>query len=433
MKFICDFEIHSRYSRACSKNISLEEIARWAQIKGIKLVGTGDFTHPFWFKEIKEKLEEKERGFFSLKEQYIKLANKNKDIPIAIKKDAVRFLLSAEVNCIYHKNQKLRKVHHIILAPDLATVEKINESLSWYGKLASDGRPIITLSSKELLKKLLDINVQILLIPAHCWTPWFGIFGSKSGYDSLEECFDELTKYVYAIETGLSSDPEMNWRIPWLKDVAILSSSDAHSCPKIGREATCFDTEFSYNGLYEAIKTNSSSKIAYTIEFFPEEGKYHYDGHRHCNISLSPLESEKYGGICPHCSLPFTLGVLNRVYKLGKQGIIEKPMNRPPFYKIVPLEEVLSEVFGLPVGSKTLRIKYFETVGALGEEFKILLELDFHEIQQLNERLAEAVTKIRKGEIVIKPGYDGVFGVVRVFPESQYVAEEENIFQEPLL
>lgn len=432
MKFICDFEIHSRYARACSKNITLEEVARWAQIKGIKLIGTGDFTHPFWYKEIKEKLEEKEPGFFSLKDQFLARANKNTDIPIAIKKDAVRFLLTSEVNCIYPKNKKLRKVHHIILAPDLKTVDKINESLSWYGKLASDGRPTITLSSKNLLKIVLNANPFTLLIPAHVWTPWFGIFGSKSGYDSLEECFEEMTHYVYAIETGLSSDPEMNWRIPWLKDKAILSSSDAHSCPKIGREATCFNTEFNYNGLYQAIKSNSSSKIAYTIEFFPEEGKYHYDGHRNCNLSLSPEETMKYNDICPKCGMSLTLGVLNRVHKLGSQVITAKPVNRPPFHKIVPLEEVLSEVMALPSGSRVLRAKYFEAVQELGEEFKILIDLDIPAIADFNQKLAEAINKMRQGDIMIKPGYDGVFGEVRLFREEETSVKEVSASQDRL-
>lgn len=432
MKFICDFEIHSRYARACSKNITLEELARWAQIKGIKVIGTGDFTHPFWLKEIKEKLEEKEPGFFGLKDQYILLANKNTNMPIAIKKDAIRFLLSAEVNCVYHKNKKLRKIHHIILAPDLKTVEKINESLSWYGKLSSDGRPTITLSSKDVLKTVLTIHPETLLIPSHVWTPWFGIFGSKSGYDSLEECFEEMSPYVYAIETGLSSDPEMNWRIPWLEDKAILSSSDAHSCPKIGREATCFDSEFNYNGIYKAIKSNSSSQIVYTIEFFPEEGKYHYDGHRHCGICLSPAKSVKYNNICPKCNMPFTLGVLNRIHRLGSSSIFQKPAHRPPFYKIVPLEEVLSEVFNLPLGSKTLRNKYFETIQTLGEEFKILIDLDILTISDFNHRLAQAIDKMRKGDIVIKPGYDGVFGKVSIFSKDQFSPQNPTATQDTL-
>jgi len=272
--------------------MDLDNLDRWAVIKGIKVMGTGDFTHPKWFGEIKEKLEPAEAGLFKLR---------GADSP-------TRFLLTSEISCIYKKGGKVRKVHIIIFAPSIEAVDKINTQLNKIGNLHSDGRPILGLDAKELTKIVLDADKNCLVVPAHAWTPWFAVFGSKSGFDSLEDCFDEYTKYIYAIETGLSSDPAMNWRLSQLDNVTLISNSDSHSPQKIGREANVFDAELSYGGIADAIKTKDKNKFLYTIEFFPEEGKYHFDGHKDCNLSLSPKESKKYNNICPKCKKPLIIG-----------------------------------------------------------------------------------------------------------------------------
>ena len=284
MKFIADFHIHSKYSRATSKDMDLENLQKWAKIKGIKVLGTGDFTHPGWFKNLKSELEPAETGLYRFK--------------LKTPKDETRFILTAEISCIYNKNNRTRKIHLIIFSPSFEICEKINARLGWVGNLKADGRPILGMDAKELLKISLDSSKNCLVVPAHAWTPWFSIFGSKSGFDSIEECFDEYSRYIFAIETGLSSDPAMNWRLSILDKITLISNSDSHSPAKIGREANIFDTEISYPAITEAIKTKDPQKFLSTIEFFPEEGKYHYDGHRLCGISLSPKETKKYNNIC---------------------------------------------------------------------------------------------------------------------------------------
>ena len=306
MKFAADFHIHSKYSRATSPQMDLENLDKWAKIKGIKVLGTGDFTHPEWFKNLEEKLEPAEAGLFKLK---------NSDSP-------TRFILTSEISCISFK-----------------TAEKINTQLAKIGNLRADGRPILGLDAKELAKIVLDADKDCAVIPAHAWTPWFAIFGSKSGFDSVEECFEEYSKHIYAIETGLSSDPAMNWRLSQLDKVALISNSDAHSPHKIGREANVFDTEINYQSIFDAIKYKDPKKFLYTIEFFPEEGKYHYDGHRLCNLSLSPAESKKYNNICPRCAKPLVIGVLNRVEELADRPERFRPKNAIPFKSLIPLEE----------------------------------------------------------------------------------------------
>ncbi|MCX6738410.1 MAG: endonuclease Q family protein, partial [Candidatus Parcubacteria bacterium] len=308
MEFIADLHIHSKYSRATSPEADLDHIYESAKIKGIQVVGTGDFTHPKWIQEIEQKLEPAEQGLFKMKKS----------------QDEIRFLLSSEISCIYKYKDKVRKVHNIILAPSLEAVKKINETLSKIGNIHSDGRPIIGLNSKELLKIALEADENCLFVPAHCMTPWFAIFGSKSGFDSIEECFDEYSKYIFALETGLSADPANIWLIPDGRRVALISNSDAHSPSKLGREANVFNTELSYSGIVEAIKSKDNKKFLYTIEFFPQEGRYYYDGHRACDISLSPAESKRYNNICPVCGKPLTLGVMNRIVKLSdkEEGFI---------------------------------------------------------------------------------------------------------------
>jgi len=311
MKFIADFHIHSKYSRATSPQMDLEHLAETAKIKGIKVLSTGDFTHPEWFANLKEKLETAEPGLFRLKIKDSRFRD-----------NETRFILTSEISCIYSKNGKVRKIHVLIFAPDFETVEKINTQLGWIGNLKADGRPILGLDVKELAKVVLNVSEDCLIVPAHLMTPWFSLFGSKSGFDSIEECFEDYSKYIFAGETGLSASPAMLWRMPDGRRITLISNSDAHSAPHIGREANVFEgNELSYNSIINAIKntgaTRADLRLVYTIEFFPEEGKYHYDGHRNCGISLSPAETKKYHGICPRCGKPLTVGVLSRVEKLA--------------------------------------------------------------------------------------------------------------------
>lgn len=313
MKIITDFHIHSKYARATSPNMNLENLSVWAEKKGIQVISTGDFTHPVWFKELKEKLEPAEQGLYKLKGA----------------ESPTRFILTTELSCIYTKKGKGRRVHLLLFAPSLETVEKINTQLGWIGNLKSDGRPMLGIDAKEVVKITLAASPECLVVPAHIWTPWYSVFGSKSGFDSLEECFDEYTKYIYAIETGLSSDPAMNWRLSALDNITLISNSDAHSPPKIGREANVFNVEMSYGAISEAIKTKDPAKFLYTIEFFPEEGKYHYDGHRLCKVSLPPEKSKKLNNICPACGKPLTIGVLNRVEELADRPEGIKPKGEP--------------------------------------------------------------------------------------------------------
>jgi len=402
MKFFADFHIHSKYSRATSPLMDLENLDIWAKIKGIKVLGTADFTHPTWFKEIKEKLSPAEPGLFSLK---------NSD-------SGTRFILTSEISCIYSKDGTVRKVHIIIFAPSIETVEKINEKLGEIGNLKADGRPILGLDAKELVKIALDANENCLVVPAHAWTPWFAIFGSKSGFNSIEECFEEYSKHIYAIETGLSSDPAMNWRLSQLDKVNLISNSDAHSLPKIGREANVFDTELSYEGIIDAIKNKNPSslklrraRLLHTVEFFPEEGKYHYDGHASCNFSCKPEESKKYGNICPKCKKPLVIGVLNRVEELADRPEGFVPKNAVPFKRLIPLNEIIALSLGVAVTAKEVGKHYNNLIQNLGNEFYILLEANEKEIAK-NSLLviASGVVKMREGKISIKPGYDGVYG-----------------------
>jgi uncharacterized protein (TIGR00375 family) len=400
MKFIADFHIHSKYSRAVSPLMNLTNLDSWAQIKGITVMGTGDFTHPKWLEEIKKELRPAEPGLFRLR-----------DVD-----SQTRFILTSEISCIYSKGGKVRKIHIIVFASSIKAVEKINEKLKKIGNLHSDGRPILGLDAKELTKIVLETDENCLVVPAHAWTPWFSVFGSKSGFDSLEECFEEYTKYIYAIETGLSSDPAMNCRLSQLDKVNLISNSDAHSLQKIGREANVFDTELSYKGIADALKSKDNKKFLYTIEFFPEEGKYHYDGHRLCNISLKPQQSEKYNNICPKCKKPLVIGVLNRIGKIADrpEGFVLK--NAVPFKSLIPLNEIVAESIGTSTASKKAVEYYNKLIKNLGNEFKILLESKQKEIAENSlSEIAEGVIKMREGKVFIEPGYDGVYGKIKIF------------------
>jgi len=408
MKFIADLHIHSKYSRATSKQMSPENIWKWAQLKGIHVIGTGDFTHPEWFKELKDKLKPAGNGLFKLKKKF-----QPDDVPDSCKAD-VSFLLSAEISGIYSKNGKTRKVHSIIFVPDFKDASRISTALSKIGNLKSDGRPILGLDAKKLLQIVLDNSPESMLVPAHAWTPHFSVFGAVSGFDSLEECYEELTPHIYAIETGLSSDPLMNWQISAHDHITLISNSDAHSPAKIGREANIFNTDISFTSMMNALK--SGKGFDGTIEFFPEEGKYHYDGHRNCNVSLTPEETIANNYLCPSCGRKVTVGVMHRVAKLADRNHGYKPDNSPSYHYIIPLQEIISEVVKVGVNSKRVNNEYINLLNNIGNEFHILLDAPLAEIEEHSSPdLSKAIAKMRSGDIYISPGYDGEFGKIRIF------------------
>ena len=408
MRFIADLHIHSKYSRATSPSMSPENLWKWAQLKGITVIGTGDFTHPQWLGELNEALEPLGNGLFTLKKKL-----RSDDVPDACRAD-LYFLLSAEISCIYSKNGKTRKVHSVVLSPDFDDAARINSALSKIGNLKSDGRPILGLDAKELLKIVLNESPDSLLIPAHAWTPHFSVFGAVSGFDSLEECYEELTPHIHAIETGLSSDPQMNWRISALDGITLISNSDAHSPAKTGREANIFDTEMSYPAMINALK--SGKGFLGTIEFFPEEGKYHYDGHRACSIRLSPQETIKNKYLCPSCGKKLTVGVMHRVEKLADREIGFRPEGAPDFHSIIPLPEIISEILKVGVTSKKVNNAYLNLLSEIGSEFNILMDTSLDDIEKAGSSiLRQAVSRMREGKINIAPGYDGEFGKIKIF------------------
>jgi uncharacterized protein (TIGR00375 family) len=413
MSFIADLHIHSCYSRATSAEMVPEGIWKWAQMKGITVVGTGDFTHPKWFKELGEKLEPTGNGLFQLKEEL-----RPETVPESCRAD-VFFLLSVEISCIYKKHDRTRKVHCLVFVPDFASAAKFNLALSRIGNIKSDGRPILGLDAKELLKITLDASPQAMFIPAHAWTPHFSVFGAASGFDSLEECFEELTPHIYAIETGLSSDPAMNWRLSALDGITLISNSDAHSAPKLGREANILDVEVSYGAITHAIKTRE--QFMGTIEFFPEEGKYHYDGHRACDVRFAPGETKQHDYRCPACGKRLTIGVMHRVELLADRKHGFKPPGAPPYYSLIPLQEVLAEARGVVgANSKSVQGDYMSLLARLGNEFKILMDAPLVEIERAASPLvAEAIARMRAGKVHIKPGYDGEYGKIKIFEAAE--------------
>ena len=412
MRFIADLHIHSKYSRATSKDMAPEALWRWAQLKGITVVGTGDFTHPAWLKELTEKLEPAGNGLFRLKKEF-----QSKDIPDSVRAD-VFFMLSSEISCIYKKNGRTRKIHSIVYVPDLIDCAKINIALSRIGNLASDGRPILGLDAKVLLKIVMDTCPHAMFVPAHAWTPHFSVFGAESGFDSLEECFEELTPHIHAIETGLSSDPPMNWRWSALDRITLISNSDAHSPAKMGREANIFDTEISYSAIADAITTKKN--FLGTIEFFPEEGKYHYDGHRACGVNLSPKETIRHNYLCPQCGRRVTVGVMHRVEKLADRVDGFKLEGALPFYSIIPLTEILAETLEVGVTSKAVDSEYQKLIQRLGSEFKILLDSSLPDIERVaSPIIREAIARVRQGNVHITPGFDGEFGKIKIFEGAE--------------
>ncbi len=403
---ILDLHIHSRYSRACSKDLELPKIGKACESKGIDIVATGDFTHPAWFRHMEESLVEDTEGLYKLKDL----------------ESPTRFILGTEVSCIYKHKEATRRLHLVLLAPSLEAVSKLNQALESRGvNIHSDGRPIMGIHAKELLKMMLEIDPRFMMIPAHAWTPWFAVFGSKSGYDSLEECFEELTPHIKAIETGLSSDPTMNRRLSALDNIVLVSNSDAHSLDKLGREANVFafntEKEINYSKITEIIKSGDKKSFLYTIEFYPEEGKYHYDGHRACGICLTPKETKKLKNICPVCRKELTIGVLHRVDDLADRE--EKDIKTTKFIPhryIIPLSEVLSSVLGVGAKSKRVVAEYNHLIKNLGSEFSILLHVDPSEIDKVSNYLevGRAIKNMREGKTKIIPGFDGEFGHIEV-------------------
>lgn len=408
MRLITDLHIHSKYARACSKGLTLENIDQWCAWKGIQVVSCGDFTHPAWFKEISTKLKSVGNGLYQLKKN----------------SKGTYFILGTELSCIYKKHDKVRRVHILVFMPDIPSVEKLNTYLDSIGNIKADGRPILGLDVEELTKRVLDINQDSFLIPAHAWTPWFAIFGSKSGFDSLEECFGTQAKHIFSIETGLSSDPLMNWSLSQLDSITLTSNSDAHSLPNLGREANVFEFDTpSYYTMREVIKNGDTEKFKYTIEFFPEEGKYYEDGHAACKIRMRPKESKKNNYLCPQCGKSLTIGVLNRVDKLAdrKLGTYK---GRIPFKSIIPLQEIIAESLGRGKNTKSVQEMYFSMIKNIADEFTILLDAPRSLIEKhSSKRIAEAVQRVREGNVKITPGYDGIYGTVKIFDD---VAKEQK-------
>ena len=434
---VADLHLHSKYSRAVSPQMIPPVMAQYGKQKGIDVLATGDFTHPLWLREIKNYLAEEEEGLYKIKN------------PVA-GQETTRFLLSVEIATIYSQDGKGRRIHQVVLAPNFDVVEKINQALLKRGyNLTSDGRPILGLASKHLLELILEIDERSMLIPAHVWTPWFGIYGQMSGFDSLSAAFGDNEKYIYGIETGLSSDPEMNWQMKELATRSILSFSDAHSPAKMGREATIFRLEeLSYSAICKAIMAPSKqiptgeNKVLYTIEFYPEEGKYHYSGHRNCGVTMTPEEQRITGGVCPVCHKQVTDGVMRRVQELatekdnavhkqntrGLEWISDGTHHHPPFVKIVPLQEIIAESIGSPVTSVKVKALFDTLTKTLADEFTLLLKTPLDEITKLaGEKVAQGIAKVRQAKIVIKPGYDGVFGVVKIWEEGKDVAKNADV------
>ena len=412
MKFIADLHIHSHFSRATSRFLDPEHLYLWAKKKGITVLGTGDFTHPGWISEIKEKLEETREGLFRLKPEFKKLTEGQ--YPASCKGNPL-FLLSTEISCIYKKNGKTRKLHHLLLMPDMKSVLKLNRRLEKMGNISSDGRPILGLDSRNLLEIALETHEKAFLIPAHVWTPWFSLFGSRSGFDTIEECFEDLTCHVHALETGLSSDPAMNRRLSSLDGYTLVSNSDAHSPNRLGREATLFDTIVDYDHILQAM--TGGKGLTGTIEFFPEEGKYHLDGHRKCGIRLEPAETDELQGLCPKCHRPLTIGVLNRIRSLSDRTVSNTDKD---FFHLIPLADILSAVLGCGPGTKKVAIFYDRLIAELGPELHILLNVPLKKLQAAGGPLfSEAVNRVREKRVVCTGGYDGQYGTVQIFSKDE--------------
>jgi uncharacterized protein (TIGR00375 family) len=388
--------------------MNIEGITEWAKKKGIDLLGTGDFTHYQWLSELKAHLKEVSYGLYHYQ--------------------GVHFFLTTEISCIYSQGKRVRKIHILIFAPSFQVVERINKELSKIGNLDADGRPILGLPAKDLVGIVLGISRDCFIVPAHIWTPWFSLFGANSGFDDIEECFGEYTKNIYALETGLSSDPLMNWMLSKLDRFALISNSDAHSPENLGREANVFDCKMDYKEIIESIKKKDKTKFKETIEFFPEEGKYHFDGHRNCGITFSPKEAKAHNNICPKCKRPLTIGVLHRVEDLSDRELGFKPQDAFPFRHLVPLREIIALSLNKTRTSTEVKKLYDYLVSHFGSEFQVLLKVPIEDLSKVHSRVAEGISRAREGKVKVEPGYDGVYGKVEIF-EKEEGAKQMNLFQ----
>ena len=394
--FIADFHIHSRYSRACSKDLTVDELAKWAKLKGVGLLGTGDFTHPLWLQELKDTLRETEGGLFE--------------------RQGVQFMLTSEVNTLFYKDGRAHQIHHLLLAPSVAVVERINQELEAFGSLSLDGRPTLRLEASRLVELVRGADPRCAVIPAHAWTPWFAIFGSTSGFDTVEECFEDQAKHIFALETGLSSDPAMNWRVKSLDRYTLISNSDAHSARRIGREANAFDCAMTYDAVVSAIRTKDRTKFLFTIEFFPEEGKYHLDGHRACRVRWAPAETKRHNFRCSICGKKVTVGVMHRVEALANRPEGFEPEGAIPFKRLVPLEELVADAMQANVGTQAVERAYQNLLYKCGTELDVLLNASEDALRAATSPLlAEGILRMRRGEVVVEPGFDGEYGKVKVF------------------
>ena len=417
MQFVIDVHLHSRFARATSRELNPSNLHKWSALKGVDVVGTGDYTHPEWFAELSEQLEPAEEGLYQLEPG--RRTAVEQELPERCRR-AVSFMLSVEISTIYKKGDKTRKIHHVVILPTLESVARLNRRLGAIGNLQSDGRPILGLDSRDLLEICLEADENVLFIPAHIWTPHFAALGASSGFDSLEECYEDLLPHIFAVETGLSSDPPMNWRLSALDRYAVVSNSDAHSPQKLAREATCFDTECSYPGIYSALKDRDPARFLGTLEFYPEEGKYHYDGHRKCEVCYKPAQTLAAEGICPVCGRKLTVGVLHRVEKLADRPEGFRPDVAPPYEYLIPLDEVIGAAVGVGPKSKKVRAVYDRLLAEVGTELEVLRRAGLEAIESCAGPLvAEGVRRMRCGEVDIYPGHDGEYGVISVFSEEE--------------
>lgn len=414
MRFYADLHIHSKYSRACSKDCDLENLTWWAKRKGIGLVGTGDVTHPAWFAHLQENLVDAEPGLFRLRPELERDVDRR--LPPSCVSD-VRFMLSVEISTIYKRDERTRKVHHLIYLPDFAAAAEFNRRLGAIGNIGSDGRPILGLDSRDLLEIALECSPDAYLVPAHIWTPWFSVLGSKAGFDAVEDCYLDLAEHIFALETGLSADPEMIWRVSSLDGYRLVSYSDAHSPPMLGRETSRFDTDLDYYAVRTALATGEG--FLGSVEFFPQEGKYHLDGHRKCEVRLDPAQTRELGGRCPVCAKPVTVGVLHRVHELADREPGERPPGAAPFQNLIPLPEIVGEILGVGPKSKKVQSEIAELTAAHGPELSILGDVPLDDVAQSMPQVAEALGRLRRGEVIREAGYDGEYGTIRLFQPAE--------------
>ena len=413
MDFIADLHTHSHYARATSKACCLEELQHWAQLKGVRIVGTGDFTHPQWFQELERKLEPAEPGLFRLRAEFARHADA--EVPESCRSE-VRFILSAEISSIYKRDERTRKVHSLLLVPDFAAASEINTKLAALGNIASDGRPILKLDPRDLLKITIEASADAIFIPAHIWTPWFSMLGSKSGFDSPAECFGDMERHIFAVETGLSSDPPMNWRVSSLDRYTLLSNSDLHSPRNLARNANLFRCEPDFFAIRDALRDKDPERLGGTIDLFPEEGKYHLDGHRKCGVCMVPEESLARDNLCPACGKPLVLGVLHRVMALADRDANIRPANAIDHEYIIPLPELLGELLKRGPNTKTVQRVYHALLAKHGCELRILRELPTESLGGCDAPLfQEAIRRVRERRVVRQAGFDGQYGVVHVF------------------